>query len=550
MESKKILIITTMMVVIMLSLSTIVEAVNIGEKISIYGKLGDVNRDSKINQKDAQMITEYTVGKRYLTLLQKKRADINQDGSINSEDALKLQKYLSDSSENIINVSSVEIDGASNRELEVGKTIQLTATVRPDNAADKIVTWSSTKTSVATVDNSGKVTANSEGTAKIKAKSGTKTDEVTITVKKPANKKLSDYPAVTVTKTSSKPNTLTLNNNKMWIIKPKMSIDYENVNTNKNSDYKCYGAVALYYANRFLGYNVSTSAITTEYVYKNNNTTTNFPGGGYIYNGTCGSYNNQINIIYKELLKGYPVPIAVRNSDGKGIYVLAYAVKESSATDGKILAKDIGVVDTVTGARTNLGNYYQLKVANEEIFKLATKDPNYNPIKQIEGMNLYNSNGTVNQTRINELSNSLTRMFNNNSGAFMNTTKFQKKYCTWWAYVRASQYLGKAYPALYASGNNGREWYNNNKKLGYFNYGTTPKPNSIVVWPNAGSAQYRSAGHVGYVEAVDTVNKKMYVSHNGPSTGFCGVVKMNYNHSIGGKGPTGFIYLDEPLKNF
>lgn len=52
----------------------------------------------------------------------------------------------------------------------VGATKQLTATVLPENAADKSVTWSSSNDAVATVDANGLVTAVAEGTADIKAK--------------------------------------------------------------------------------------------------------------------------------------------------------------------------------------------------------------------------------------------------------------------------------------------------------------------------------------------------------------------------------------------
>ncbi|MBR5559268.1 MAG: Ig-like domain-containing protein [Oscillospiraceae bacterium] len=54
-------------------------------------------------------------------------------------------------------------------ELKAGETKTLTATVKPDNAADKTVTWSSSDKSVATVDNNGKVTAVKEGQATITA---------------------------------------------------------------------------------------------------------------------------------------------------------------------------------------------------------------------------------------------------------------------------------------------------------------------------------------------------------------------------------------------
>ena len=60
-------------------------------------------------------------------------------------------------------------------------TVTLTATVTPDNATDKTVTWTSNKTDVATVEN-GVVTAVGEGTATITATAGGKSATCTVTV--------------------------------------------------------------------------------------------------------------------------------------------------------------------------------------------------------------------------------------------------------------------------------------------------------------------------------------------------------------------------------
>ena len=65
-----------------------------------------------------------------------------------------------------IHVTSVSLDKTS-LELTEGETAQLTATVKPDNATNKNVTWSSSAPNVATVDSSGKVTAVAPGTATI-----------------------------------------------------------------------------------------------------------------------------------------------------------------------------------------------------------------------------------------------------------------------------------------------------------------------------------------------------------------------------------------------
>ena len=53
--------------------------------------------------------------------------------------------------------------------LEVGKTGKLSATVLPDSAANKSITWSSSKTDVASVSSNGTVTAKKAGTAVITA---------------------------------------------------------------------------------------------------------------------------------------------------------------------------------------------------------------------------------------------------------------------------------------------------------------------------------------------------------------------------------------------
>ena len=69
--------------------------------------------------------------------------------------------------------------------LEEGETVALSATVSPSNATDKSVTWSSSRTSVATVSSSGRVTAEGEGTATITAKTANgKTATCTVKVEK------------------------------------------------------------------------------------------------------------------------------------------------------------------------------------------------------------------------------------------------------------------------------------------------------------------------------------------------------------------------------
>lgn len=81
-----------------------------------------------------------------------------------------------------IPVSSVTIN-KTELELFEGETESLVATVLPNNATDKKVSWSSSDTAIATVDDSGLVTAVGEGSATITAKVGDKDSTCHVVIK-------------------------------------------------------------------------------------------------------------------------------------------------------------------------------------------------------------------------------------------------------------------------------------------------------------------------------------------------------------------------------
>lgn len=120
--------------------------------------------------------------------------------------------------------------------------------------------------------------------------------------------------------------------------------------------------------------------------------------------------------------------------------------------------------------------------------------------------------------------------------------------CTWWAWGRASMYLesiGSVYPKYPTARGNGGDYYTVNQEDGWFNYGQTPRPNSIISWSKG---EY---GHVAYVEGV--TEDGIYISHAGSGNSWFGVQKISLDgdlESIGWSGYTlnGYIYLDEPIR--
>ena len=85
--------------------------------------------------------------------------------------------------------------------LAKGNSESLTAAIAPDNATDKEVTWSSSRTSVATVDASGKVTAVAAGTATITVSTndGSKKATCEVTVNVPVTGVTLDNTTLTIT---------------------------------------------------------------------------------------------------------------------------------------------------------------------------------------------------------------------------------------------------------------------------------------------------------------------------------------------------------------
>ena len=103
--------------------------------------------------------------------------------SLADQETVPMQFYSIDPAEGTIPVTGVGVS-PSTAELELGEAIRLSANVKPTNATDKGVAWTSSDTAVATVSAEGIVTAKAEGTATITVTTddGDFTDTCAVTV--------------------------------------------------------------------------------------------------------------------------------------------------------------------------------------------------------------------------------------------------------------------------------------------------------------------------------------------------------------------------------
>ena len=83
-----------------------------------------------------------------------------------------------------VEVASVTLDKTFSA-LNIGESVTLIATIDPENASDKTISWTSSDPKVATVDENGTVTAVSGGETIITAKAGEQTAECTVAVRYP-----------------------------------------------------------------------------------------------------------------------------------------------------------------------------------------------------------------------------------------------------------------------------------------------------------------------------------------------------------------------------
>lgn len=101
---------------------------------------------------------------------------------------------------NPVSVTGITINGYNKDYLTKNESVQLTAVAEPQNAEDKELTWSSSNKNVATVDQTGNVTAKGQGTAVIRVENTASgkyaTQEVTVYEKEPQSVTVICYPHI------------------------------------------------------------------------------------------------------------------------------------------------------------------------------------------------------------------------------------------------------------------------------------------------------------------------------------------------------------------
>lgn len=161
------------------------------DKIPVYTAIAVINPENTFE-------IEFSGCAVLVSLFEKNAYTGNQEDNVEYKqltNTLTAKSVVLPVSESDVPVESVTLDKTS-LALDVynNATATLTATVTPDNATDKTVTWTTSDANVATVEN-GVVTAKKVGTATITAKAGEKsaTCEVTVTDSTPV---APTYPAV------------------------------------------------------------------------------------------------------------------------------------------------------------------------------------------------------------------------------------------------------------------------------------------------------------------------------------------------------------------
>ncbi len=150
------------------------------------------------------------------------------------------------------NVTSIKIEKPDSYSIVVGNTLELKASVETIDGSESVVSWTSSDTSVATINNKGVITGIKEGQVTIIAKSGNKKSRITVTI-------IYDEYIPTITKISNRGSSITL--------------EYKIDNNDFITSYKCYYDQSVNFeSTQFQSSTVNSCELTTQadttYYYK------------------------------------------------------------------------------------------------------------------------------------------------------------------------------------------------------------------------------------------------------------------------------------------
>lgn len=193
-----------------------------------------------------------------------------------------------------------------------------------------------------------------------------------------ANDKFSTFNRTTIQETSksfsSSTNPMYKSDNQFWIIKSKAS--YPGFGTTNTGVFS--GALAMAIIDNML-----YGKYDKTFKKYQNGDSTNFSSVGYIYSPDYTSYEAFIQAIYDQIVRGFPVPIKVKDPTGHAIYAVAYGIMSNKGRpSGKIIAHDIAVIDTYSGSWRRLDEMckytpsgkYEMGIAGWDLTNLYTLD--------------------------------------------------------------------------------------------------------------------------------------------------------------------------------
>ena len=157
--------------------------------------VGDVDGDGNVSSLDYILVRKHLLNNPELTGDNLKRADVDGDGKVSSSDYIMIRKIIlgvititpAPTVVPIVTITNISAD--SEIKIIEGASAIINVKMDPVNATNNDITWQSTNPSVVSVDNTGKITAHTPGTAyvNINAKSGNKTAKCRIVVSRLKN---------------------------------------------------------------------------------------------------------------------------------------------------------------------------------------------------------------------------------------------------------------------------------------------------------------------------------------------------------------------------